>query len=147
MRTPKLSALALAIGMTAAACASSGSGSATQSGAQRATRSPNLITQAELDATDATDAYQAIQRLRPQMLQAKRGPTTMAAGTTQGGGAMADEIQVYVDNQRFGTLSALSSIPKSEIREIRWLSASEATQRFGTGNAAGAIVLTRRTSR
>lgn len=148
MRILQLSAFALAFGLSAA-CASSGTGSATQSGtAQHAPRpSQNLITQEELDGIDVTDVYQAVQRLRPTMLQAKRGPTTLGAGTRSGGGSEADAIQVYIDNQRLGGVSTLSQVPKSEIREVRYLSASEATQRFGTGNAAGAIVLLRKATK
>ena len=119
-----------------AACASGG----TSAGAGKTRYSQNVITADELATVDVTDAYQAIQRLRPQFLSNSRGPTQMGtrSGTTDAG------IQVYMNDQRLGDVSSLSQIPKNDIKEIRFLSASEASSRFGTGNTAGAIVVTRK---
>ena len=38
----------------------------------------------------------------------------------------------------------LQQIPITEFKEIRYLSATDATQRFGTGHTAGAIIVTRK---
>ena len=115
-------------------CASS-SASSSPSGAATTTRMrADVITAEELAKVDAPNAYLAVQRLRPQYLQT-RGQTTIM-GTSV--------ISVYVDGTRMGGTEALQQIPTSDIKEIRWLSSSEATQRFGTGNAQGAIVITRK---
>ena len=45
----------------------------------------------------------------------------------------------WIDNQRMGGLSALDQITVAQIREIRYLTASDATTLFGTGNTGGAI--------
>ncbi len=121
--------------VTLAACASGGT-----SAGGKTRYSQNVITADELATVDVTDAYQAIQRLRPQFLTNSRGPTQMGtrSGTTDSG------IQVYMNDQRLGDVSSLSQIPKNDIQEIRFLSASEASSRFGTGNTSGAIVVTRK---
>jgi hypothetical protein len=127
----------------AAGCASSGAsgapaataaGSAAQQsrGTQRSSR--DLITAEELATVDVQNAYQAVQRLRPNFLQ-RRGTTSM---TQQA------DIVVYVDNNRMGGPTTLQQIPTNEVKEIRYLSATDATQRYGTGHAAGAIVVTRK---
>jgi len=118
------------------ACASGSSGS-TQAGAPSPTRSranPNVISAEDLAKVDVSDALQAIQRLRPQFLQT-RGATSFQNPS---------ELVVYVDGSRLGNVSTLRDIPANEVKEIRYLSATEATQRYGTGHASGAIVVTRK---
>jgi hypothetical protein len=78
-----------------------------------------------------------IEQLRPQFLRV-RGTTTL--GNAQTG----DVIWVYFDGTRMGTLEVLNNIGAHEIREIRYLSPSEATNRYGTGHVQGAILVTRK---
>jgi TonB-dependent receptor-like protein len=133
MRQSKLCILLVAATITGA-CASNPAASSPSSG-QSATRTRSeVITAEELAKVDAPNAYLAVQRLRPQYLQT-RGQTTIMGQSS---------IQVYVDGTRMGGVEALQQIPTTDIKEIRWLSSSEATQRFGTGNAQGAIVVTRK---
>lgn len=121
----------------ASACASSGA-----RGSSGPRYSQNVITAEELATVDVADAYQAVERLRPQFLVPARRPTDMGA-TRSGAGGTAG-IVVFLENTRLGGVSSLSQVPKNEIQEIRFLSASEATQRFGTGTPDGAIVITRK---
>ena len=123
----------------AAACASSpSSGPTTAEGAGvRPRRDPNVITAEELAGRPTLNARQAIEQLRPQFLRT-RGTTTL------GNAAAGDVIWVYVDGTRMGDLSVLNNITVPEIREIRYLSPSEATNRWGTGHVQGAILITRR---
>ena len=123
--------LLLAAATFAGACASSSA--ASNPSASTRTRS-DVISAEELAKVDAPNAYLAVQRLRPQFLQT-RGQTTIMGSSA---------IQVYVDGTRMGGVESLQQIPTNDIKEIRWLSSSEATQRFGTGNAQGAIVVTRK---
>jgi len=118
-----------------AACASGGAG-----GSGKTRYSQNVITAAELATVDVSDTYQAIQQLRPQFLSNSRGPTQMGTRT----GSTDAGIQVYLNDQRLGDVTSLSQIPKNDVKEIRFLTASEASSRFGTGNTAGAIVVTRK---
>ena len=134
MRVFRAAVSILAVAVTAG-CASGGT-----SGSSAPRHAQNVITADELETVDVNDAYQAVQRLRPQFLTSTRGPTRMrsGAGTAEAG------IQVYLNDQRVGGVTALQQIPKNDVKEIRFLSASEATTRYGTGNTSGAIVVTRK---
>lgn len=94
----------------------------------------NLITSEEIAKSNATNAYEAVERLRPaflrtrgsQSLQNQEPPTAM----------------IYVDGMRYGPLATLSSVPTIGILSIQYLNAIEATQRYGFGNEGGAILIT-----
>jgi hypothetical protein len=125
-------------------CASSGTGGRAaepQTSVVRAPgrlrKDPNVITSQELEARSALTARQVIEQLRPQMLHV-RGKTTL------GNAQSSDAIWVYVDGTRFGGVAVLNDIGAQEIREIRYLSPSEATNRYGTGHVQGVILITRK---
>jgi len=101
--------------------------------ASRATKNRNIITTEELAASDASNALQAVQRLRPNFLQT-RGQ--WAQGQTP--------IVVYVNEVKMSDPSALERIPITDVKEIRYLNGTDATQRYGTGHGAGAIVVVRK---
>jgi hypothetical protein len=123
-----LRTLALGTILTGAlACASSGA----------VTGGTGPITRAELeDHSMLRDAYEVVQRLRPSWLRS-RGRSSIQSST-------AHLAVVYVDNIRMGGPSSLRVVSVDAIEEIRYLGASEATTRYGTGHAGGVIlVLTR----
>ena len=91
----------------------------------------NVIAGDELTGTGATNVYEAVQRLRPQWLTSAR--------IRRGGSG--DELVVYLDSNRYGTLTSLRSLSLGGIQEVRYYGASEATNRFGTGHTGGAIVV------
>lgn len=101
-------------------------------------RSTNVITAAELQNSSASNLYQAVQVLRPQWLRS-RGPTSLG-GTARTGGE-GSQLMVYMDNTRYGNVQSLQSLSLQGVIELRYLDASEATNRFGTGHAMGAIVI------
>ena len=136
--------LAVAALAGTAGCASSGTAgqrgepqTTAVSAPTRERKDPNVITEAELATRSTLTARQAIEQLRPQFLRV-RGMTTLGNAQT------SDVIWVYLDGTRMGTLEVLSNIGAHEIREIRYLSPSEATNRYGTGHVQGAIVITRK---
>lgn len=122
----------LMIGVMALGCASTGASPGTS---RETARSRDVITAEELAGIDAVDAYSAVQRLRPSFFQT-RGATSLRQGD-------AGPV-VYIDNNKAGQIGVLRQITTAEIQEIRYLSASEATQRFGTGHTGGAILVTRK---
>jgi hypothetical protein len=127
-----LRGLAVATCCLLTACASSSS-------TPRAARSDrNVILADEIARVGASTALEAVQRLQPRMLEKQRGPSSINLEDQA-------QINVYVDGARMGGVEALSLIQAPAIVEIRYLSPSEATIRFGTGNAAGAIVVVTRT--
>lgn len=125
------------LSLLAAACAVIGA--CTSPGAQ--TGRPtirNVILADDIARVGATNALEAIQRLQPRMLAKQRGPSSINFENQT-------QIAVYLDGSRFGGIETLQLIEATPILEIRFLSASEATFRFGTGNSGGAIVITTRT--
>ena len=127
LRPIRLTTLALSL-LVVADCASSKT--AAQAGAPRRSTG-NVIGGDELTGTGATNVYEAVQRLRPQWLTSAR--------IRRGGSG--DELVVYLDSNRYGTLSSLQSLSLGGIQEVRYFGASEATNRFGTGHTGGAIVV------
>jgi hypothetical protein len=100
-----------------------------------ARRTGPVITQEELEGSMATNALDAIQRLRPNFLST-RGPGTI--------NAVDEGIIVYANGIRLGGIDTLRDVPLVDIKEIRYMSAADATQRFGTGHSHGAILITRK---
>ena len=104
----------------AAACAS-GAG-----GERGPRRDPNLITIEELSELASLNCLEIVQRLRPRWLQGRAGdPSAVRDGTLLGLAA-----------------DYLAQIPAGDVESIRYLNATDATMRFGTGVSGGAIVVT-----
>ncbi len=103
----------------------------------------NLITEEEIAYLGGTvqTAYGIISRLRPAMLRVRSNNSSSSGNGTNNGmlDTGSNEIMVYLDNQKMGGVRSLEEITLSMIKEIRSLSASDATTLFGTGNASGAI--------
>lgn len=121
-RTPVFVSLALTL-----AC---GSTQATTRGRTMfAGQSRAVLTEGEIGGASARTALDVIRRLRPEYL----------AFTRRNG--LGDEVAVYVDGIRLGTVEALGNISATNVREVRRLDARDATTRFGTGHTAGAILI------
>jgi hypothetical protein len=132
----RLFAIALALGSVA--CSSGGGGSAPAAGdAPRPSSrgSQNLITEAEILqlGQGLENAFDIVERLRPSMLRSR--------ASTFGSQRTGEEILVvaFVDDVRLGEVTNLRTIPRLQVREIRYISATDATQRWGTGYGSGAI--------
>ena len=100
-------------------------------------RQSNVISGEEIDAirSEVPDAYQLIERLRPQYLRLRGSSGRVDMN------AAAVEIQVVVNNSGRGSLSVLRSIPSISIKEIRFLNGTDASIEFGTNYGAGAILV------
>lgn len=98
---------------------------------------PSVITEDEIIASHATNAFDVIHKLRSNFLT-NRGQTSLK-GTT------ANTFPtVYLDDQEFGPISTLSSIPAAQIAMIRLYHVSEANAKYGTHNLTGVIAITTR---
>jgi len=104
-----------------------GAGARSGSGIDR-----NVITETELAEFANASAFEVIQRLRPHFLQ-RRGPSTYARPDNY--------PVVYVDNQRRGALAELRQIPAGSLHRIEFISAADATTRWGTGHVSGVIAV------
>ena len=124
--------LPLAVLVAFGACASGGGGGGDSSRSGGA----NRIIEEEIVEMESQSVFQIIERLRPQWLQVRGMMSTTGPAL----------IQVIVDGVRQpGSLENLNNFRGSEVRELRYLNARDATTRYGTDMAGGAIeVLTRR---
>lgn len=93
---------------------------------------PNRITEEELEDLTALTVYQAVQRLRPTWLHAR-------VSTVRGSSGARYPAQVFVDGMPRGDLDVLNAMDIRDVQEILFLSASDATTRFGTGYPGGII--------
>jgi hypothetical protein len=98
--------------------------------------SGNVLGADEFQDTQMTSAYDVINSLRPHWLQG-RGPQSL---TNQAAGALV----VYVDNVRLGTVDVLRQLRPGVVESAQYLGASEATMRFGSNHAGGAVLITTR---
>jgi hypothetical protein len=116
--------------MASTGCATAGSEEGTAPSSDS-----RLITQEDLSAISVSDAYQAVERLRPLWLLAG---TPMSVN-------QRTEVVVLQDGSYFGDVQSLRQIPAGGIREMRYMTGSEATNRFpflASGrNVAGAILV------
>jgi hypothetical protein len=76
------------------------------------------------------DVYQAIGRLRPAWLRI----------SPQG----ASPVVVVDGSPQMGGLEQLRSFQAADVTALEYMSASDATTRFGTGYSGGAILVTTR---
>ena len=99
---------------------------------------PEVVTQAELEQAllGDVDALTVIKRLRPQFLSFR--------GTASTSNPSGGSVQVSIDNGQLRSADVLTSIRQSEIREIRYLNAAAAAQRFGSLSRAGPVILVQR---
>lgn len=104
---------------------------------QPRSRDRNLIVAAEIEATGARNAYEVVERLRPQWLTVTRGGATSFYSGVNG-------ILVYHDQTRLGGVEALKTYPTGAITRMKFLDASTASATLpgiGSGHVAGAIVI------
>jgi hypothetical protein len=102
----------------------------------------DAITQAEIRTvlSRSSTAYDIVRQLRPAMLLRRT-----VTGVEPTPSMMAKELpgaHVHVDDVRVGPFDILSTIPAAAVASIEWLSATDASTRFGNGHTAGVIVVT-----
>lgn len=100
-------------------------------GGARPAQTRNLITAEEIATVSVGTAFEVIEQLRPQFFQG-RGPSSIRSNTP-------DTPIVYVNGVRYGGIESLRAIRAMDVAEIRLLSASDATTRYGTGHVGGVI--------
>ena len=89
----------------------------------------NVLTREEIAAAPVTTAYDALDRLRPSFLRPH---------ATGGRPATAYAV-VFIDGVRRGALDVLRSVAANSILEIRYLTAADATTRYGLDIQGGVI--------
>ncbi len=109
------------------ACASAGGGGGSSGRA-------DIITREELEAqgTQQEDTYTVIQRLHPNWLRART--------SSFGAGGPIYPV-VFLNGSRYGELDSLRGFRITEVESIQYMSATDATTRFGTGYLGGVILV------
>lgn len=127
-----------AVLLVAAACATAGGGAGA--------RPVNVISAEEIASIDVRTAYEAVMRLQPSWLNhpvytvvsgGDRAPRTPAVGD-------ASSPHVYVGNANVGNADYLRDIDATDVLELRYYDAMQATSRFGPGHPGGVIELSLR---
>jgi hypothetical protein len=96
-----------------------------------------VITEDEIVASRASTAFEVIHKLRANFLT-NRGETSLNRSQSN------PYPTVYLDDQEFGPISSLSSIPAAQITMIRLYRVSEANAKYGSHNLSGVIAITTR---
>lgn len=124
----RASPFVLALALAGAACAPARPGGAAPS------RDSYILRADEIAAANVSTAYDAVMRLRPQFLS---GRGRSAFGDDQG-------VRFYIDGIPQTSVEDLRSISAGDVVYIRYLSATDATIRYGTGFSTPIVyVLTR----
>src|SRR4051812_4469217 len=127
-------------------------------GAAKTKTNSELITTAEIDAGTFRDAYEIVQRLRPNWFTKARASSSGSLSGTQvsgSGGSMSGvqsgsgggTLVVYLDNTRMGGTDALRDMSASSIASLQYMDAATATAKLpgiGSTVVSGAIVATSR---
>jgi len=100
----------------------------------------NRVARTELLPLQETSVETALRRLRPEWMRLNPSSRQIEAPTT---------ASVYVDDVYTGGLEMLRLIPVAAVVDLRYLSPSRATDRFGSGCrcGAGVILVTTRNTR
>ena len=131
------------LALVVSACASSASSPDTPFGGEfetsaKASRgNSRLIVRAQLQPHVGRSAYEAVELLRPRWLQPRGSTPTYGPSYAR----------VVVDRTVRGELADLYRIGTNDIETMRYLSASDATTRYGTGYVGGVIEVTTRRGR
>ena len=141
-----------------AGCATAG---ASGGGSAAEKTKPDFISTAEIDGGTFRDAYDIVQRLRPNWFTKARASSSGSLSGTQvssGSGGMSGVqsssnsvgLVVYLDNTRMGGPEALRDMPATSISALRYMDAATATAKLpglGSSIITGAIVATARSGR
>jgi hypothetical protein len=99
-------------------------------------RDANVITAPELSRSRAANAYDAIRRVRPEMLRS-RDPGSVVF-------FKASRPAVAIDDSLAGGVEVLRAIPVVEVARIEYVSAWQAATRFGSTFGDGIVLVAKR---
>lgn len=81
-------------------------------------------------------AYDLVAHLRPEYLRSR--------GANSLGNMTPPTAVVYIDGSKYGSLDQMKSLSADRVFQIQYLSAADATTRFGMDHTGGAILITTR---
>jgi hypothetical protein len=117
-----------------AGLASCGGSGAPGAGAAAPRPVRNVLTVVDLARTGSSDLYSAVQRLRPEWLVVRGGVDLQGQQAA---------IAIIMDGLRQnGSVELMRNIPVTDVQEVRFLNARDATTKYGTNMTVGAIEIT-----
>jgi hypothetical protein len=122
-------------------CASAPAGERSRSDGQ-------VITAEAIERSRHATVLDLIQAERPNWLRTRGGGTLRTTEVTDARtGDRVDvmdlpPLAVYLDGARYGTLADLQGMRPAQVSRLEFLSAAQATGRFGTNHVNGAILVT-----
>lgn len=128
MRLHRLAVIVFLI--LAAGCASGGS----RSDGPR--RDRNHISAEELVDIQTLSVWDAVQRLRPMWLR--------PGGIRNSANPAGHYAHIFMDGSPYGSIESMRSLRTSDVEELRFVSATDATVRYGGQFQGGVILVTSR---
>jgi hypothetical protein len=98
-----------------------------------ATSDPSVITAPELSSSRATNTYDAIRHIRPELLRSRESGSLLLFTVRRPVVAVNDSV--------VGGVEALQAMPLDGVARIEYLSAWKAANRYGSGFGNDGIVL------
>lgn len=98
----------------------------------RAPGTSDVITRAEIERGQWSNAYDLVRTLRPRWVQS-RGPDSLED---------PGQVQVYVDGTRLGDVQLLRTLPTHAMARLEWIDPVSAAGRWGLDHAHGVIYIT-----
>jgi hypothetical protein len=114
----------------AAGCASAGGGT------DGPRRERNRISPEELAEVQDLALWDAVQRLRPMWLR--------PGGIRNSANPAGHYAHIFMDGSPYGSVESMRSIRVSDVDELRYVSATDATVRYGGQFQGGVILVTSR---
>ena len=118
---------------TLVACASTGSSGSSSRPSGRS----DVITAEQMRETQATNLYEAVQRLHPEWMLQRNASTFSGATSRKGSGNV--EVQIFMGGQHVGGTDMLRQLPLTEAGTLHFYTAAQAESKFGTGYPNGVI--------
>jgi len=118
-------------------CSSGGATAGTSTAAHGPSRQQDFIAESEITsrAADASNALQIVEKLRPQMLRPRGFASPNDANTD------ASLPKVFLDDVSYGGVESLANVNASQVKQIQFIKAADATTRWGTGYVGGVILV------
>ena len=96
----------------------------------------DVITEDEIEASNASNVYDLVASLRGEYLK-DRGTISIKTNTRE-------KAVVFLNDQEYGIVETMRNIPKGRVSEVRYISGVDAVNRFGAQYGGGIIMLVSR---
>jgi hypothetical protein len=129
LRKQTLMLAALSLALTLGGCASGGTRT-------RSSSSSTILTQEQLASANSDNLYDVISKLRPEWLTSR--------GTTSATDMTPTSVDVYMNGTMLGKAEYLREMRLSDVTQVRYWDAGQASARFGMGHPRGVIEVSRK---